>query len=63
MSTSIVQQIVEKQSSMESLWIANPTFTEMILISALRHLHAVVEGDSLTAETAKNVYWGFEDHM
>lgn len=53
-------EIVEHQSNMESLWLAKPSLVEAMLLAALRHLHAVIEGDAEIAERAKKVYWNLE---
>lgn len=53
-------EVVEHQANMESLWLLEPTFNEAILIAALRHLHAVIEGDDLMAKEAKAAYWTLE---
>lgn len=62
-----VLDIVRHQANMESLW-ATPcgrmhTLHESLLMAALRHLHAVVEGDIITAERAKKHYWDLESEM
>jgi hypothetical protein len=54
---SELKQIISHQANMKSLWLLNPTITEHILQSALRHLHAVIEGDELMAKEMKKVYW------
>ena len=58
-----LQEIVEHQANMKTLWLANPTITESILMKALRHLHAVIEGDEVIAEFAKKEYWEVETEL
>ena len=58
-----LQAIVNHQAEMESLWLMHPTITEAMLMAALRHLHAVIEGDELSAEKSKRQYWNLEEEM
>lgn len=56
----LLKQIVEHQANMETLWLSAPTFGEAMLQSALRHLHAAIEGDLELAEQVKKQYWNLE---
>jgi hypothetical protein len=56
-------EIVNHQANMESLWLLNPTMTEALLMSALRHLHAVIEGDTILAEIQKQYYWNVDSEL
>lgn len=58
-----LKEIVEHQATMESLWILNPTITEAMLQSALRHLHAVIEKDYELANIYKDRYWNLEEKL
>lgn len=62
-----LKEIVEHQAKMQSLWalpIDRPiTFSEAMLAAALRHLHAVIEGDELMAKAAKKLYWDLESEI
>lgn len=60
---SELQAIVEHQLNMESLWLMKPTISEAILIAALRHLHAVIEGDEVMAALSKRAYWNLESEL
>lgn len=53
----LLKDIVFHQALLESLWPLEPTSTEFILSSALRHLHAVIEDDFELAKIYKNTYW------
>lgn len=55
-----IKEIVNHQAEMDSLWFTPETIGEHILISALRHLHAVIEGDEKASELAKRQYWNME---
>lgn len=57
------KEIVKHQAEMESLWLMEPTLQEHILMSALRHLHAVIEGDAEVAEIYKSEYWYLESDL
>ncbi len=61
--TKTLQEIVDHQANLESLWLMHPTITEALLMAALRHLHAVIEGHQAEAESAKRVYWGVESEL
>ncbi len=53
-----LKQIVEHQAEMESLWNLDMFNRQVsLLTAALRHLHAVIEGDVITADLAKRCYW------
>lgn len=59
---SELKAIVDHQSDMETLWSVEdvnetPPVTEDMLRAALRHLHAVIEGDDIVARSAKHHYW------
>lgn len=58
-----LQKIVDHQAGMESLWLMYPTITEAALMAALRHLHAVIEDDEVSAKEAKKHYWDLESEL
>jgi hypothetical protein len=58
-----LKDIVNHQAFMESLWALEPTINEAMLQAALRHIHAVIEGNEEMAEKAKNIYWNLESEM
>lgn len=58
-----LKNIVNHQAEIETLWLMHPTITEHLLISALRHLHAAIEGDQELAEFYKNEYWEVETDL
>ena len=58
-----LKEILNHQAEIQSLWLLYPTITEHLLISALRHLHAVIEGDRDAAEAAKKIYWNVESEL
>lgn len=58
-----LKEIVEHQANIASLWLMHPTITEALLMAALRHLHAVIEGDEKAAALAKQVYWNVESDL
>lgn len=58
-----LQEIVNHQAEMESLWIDEPSITEYLLMAALRHLHAAIEGDREAACEAKKMYWDLESEL
>jgi hypothetical protein len=60
---SDLKAIVEHQANMESLWLDKPTIHEALLQAALRHLHAVIEGDVGIAKVSKDFYWNLESEM
>jgi len=59
-----LKEIVEHQANMETMWLDSPpTIAEAMLQSALRHLHAVIEGDAEMAKLSKENYWDLESEM
>jgi hypothetical protein len=58
-----LKEIVIHQANMEGLWPMHPTIQEHLLISALRHLHAVIEGDEEMADLYKPEYWYLESEL
>ena len=59
-----IEKIVEHQANMESLWPGEfPPIKVALLGAALRHLHAVIEGDYEAAKKAKQIYWGLESEL
>ncbi len=48
--------LINKQAGMECLWFQAESSTEAILQAALRHLHAVVEGDEAEAKYYETQY-------
>jgi len=64
MSEDTPESVVAHQAKMESIWAApigrHHTMQEAILLAALRHLHAVIEGDLIAAEIVKKMYWDME---
>jgi hypothetical protein len=56
-----LQFIVDHQAEMSILWPNTPSFVEGVMMAALRHLHAVIEGDRETAARAKRLYWELVD--
>lgn len=58
-----LERIVKHQADLESLWLMNTTITEALLMAALRHLHAVIEGDDVSANRSKSIYWHAEDDL
>jgi hypothetical protein len=67
MSEDTPESVVAHQAKMESIWaapIGRPhTMQEAILLAALRHLHAVIEGDLIKAEAIKRLYWNMESEL
>lgn len=57
------EKIVKHQAEMQSLWLIYPNINEALLMAALRHLHAVIEGDAPGALAAKGVYWDVESEL
>jgi hypothetical protein len=62
-----IKKVVDHQANLVSLW-AEPvgrkvTMHESMLMAALRHLHAVIEGDVLMAKIMKQRYWHIEDEL
>lgn len=60
---SELEDVVKHQAEMQSLWIKNPTATEVILMAALRHLHALIEDDPHMAKICKEFYWDLESDL
>lgn len=58
-----LREAVEHQAKMESLWLMNPTITEAMLMAALRHLHAIIEGDEEIIDAVKAEYWNLESEL
>ncbi len=71
-----LKEVVKHQANMESLWGCTVvpaensrvlsyamTFQESVLMGALRHIHAVIEGDLEVAEDAKKQYWNLESEL
>lgn len=58
-----LSEIVEHQANMETIWAEPVPITEAILQAALRHIHAVLEGDKAAAELYKEIYWHLEDEL
>lgn len=62
-----LKEIVNHQANMESLWAMpiykQPTIMESLLCAALRHLHAVIEGDGRFAAHVKEQYWNLESEI
>lgn len=58
-----LKEIVNHQAEIESLWLLAPTISEHLLMSALRHLHAVIEGDEEMADLYKVAYWYLESEL
>lgn len=56
-----LMRIVNHQAEMKSLWFLEPSLPEHHLQMALRHLHAMIEGDPALAEIAKQKYWDAEE--
>lgn len=59
-------QIIRHQAAMETLWGISDEpsrISEAMLQAALRHLHAVIEGDIAASRTAKAEYWDLESEM
>lgn len=57
----LLKQIVEHQANMELLWDPQVKSLELAMLqSALRHLHAVIEGDFELAVQVKKQYWNLE---
>lgn len=56
-------EIVKQQAEMQSFWLSKPTINEHLLQVALRHLHAVIENDPVTAAKMKKEYWDLESEM
>lgn len=63
MNQKELQSIVDYQAELESLWTDTASITEHMLQAALRHLHAVIEGDEEMAELYKPVYWYVESEL
>lgn len=62
-----LEEIVAYQSNITILWSVPEerpwTLQETMLMAALRHLHAVIEGDEFTARLAKEGYWNIEEEL
>jgi hypothetical protein len=59
-----IMRVIEHQSEMDSLWPGEfPSIQVALLGAALRHLHAVIEGDALAAKQAKDIYWNLESEL
>lgn len=58
-----LKEIVDHQANMHGLWFIDGTITEKLLQYALRHLHAVIEGDELMANEYKKFYWDLESEL
>jgi hypothetical protein len=61
------ESVVAHQASMVSIWASpagrKPTMQEDILLAALRHLHAVIEGDVFMADFFKKTYWDMDSEL
>ncbi len=59
-----LNKIVSHQAEMESLWPGVfPSLHLALMGAALRHLHAVIENDWVTAQKSKDVYWELESEL
>lgn len=64
MDEKYLKKIVDHQANIEGLWpVHKPTLQEAMLSAALRHLHAVIEGDEYAAMRAKKLYWDLESEL
>lgn len=64
MTLEELRKIVDHQAGIKSLWpSAHSTIGEYALAMALRHLHAVIEGDEAVAALAKSKYWYMESEL
>ena len=61
--TKEIEEILEHQAGMESLWLIEPTIGEALLQAALRHLTAALRGESVIAKINKDMYWHCDDEL
>lgn len=61
------KEVVDHQANLETLWSSpvdrQPSMQEVLLQYALRHLHAVIEGDKRMAAVFKSEYWDTESDL
>lgn len=59
-----LKEAVDHQANMHTLWPPVPaSIHEALIASALRHLHAIIEGDFEMEILAKAEYWDLESEL